>query len=34
MIVCQWFGQTVKRLGDVVCGLHYAQGEEEHNFLG
>jgi hypothetical protein len=33
-MVCQWFGQTVKRLGDAVCSLHYAQGEEEHTFFG
>jgi hypothetical protein len=27
-------GQTIERSGDAVCGLHYAQEDEEHNFLG
>jgi hypothetical protein len=27
-------GQTIERLGDAVCGLHRAQGDEEHLFLG
>jgi hypothetical protein len=27
-------GQTVEGLGDVVCSLHRAQGNEEHGFLG
>jgi hypothetical protein len=27
-------GQTIKRLGDVVCGLHRARGDEERGFLG
>jgi hypothetical protein len=26
--------RTIKRLGDVVCGLHNAQGDEESGFLG
>jgi hypothetical protein len=26
-------GQTVERSGDVMCGLHRAQGDEEHMFL-
>jgi hypothetical protein len=25
---------TIERSGDAVCGLHRAQGEEEHMFLG
>jgi hypothetical protein len=24
----------IERLGDAVCGLHHAQGDEEHMFLG
>jgi hypothetical protein len=24
----------IKRSGDVVCGLHCAQGDEERRFLG
>jgi hypothetical protein len=27
-------GRTIERSGDAVCGLHQAQGEEEHGFLG
>jgi hypothetical protein len=27
-------GWTIERSGDVVCGLHRAQGDEEHEFLG
>jgi hypothetical protein len=27
-------GRTIERLGDAVCGLHHAQGDEEHGFLG
>jgi hypothetical protein len=27
-------GRTIERLGDVVCGLHYARGDEVHGFLG
>jgi hypothetical protein len=27
-------GRTIKRSGDVVCGLHSAQGDEERMFLG
>jgi hypothetical protein len=27
-------GQTIERLGDAVCGLHRAQGDEERVFLG
>jgi hypothetical protein len=26
--------RTVKRSGDAVCDLHYAQGDEEREFLG
>jgi hypothetical protein len=26
-------GQTIKRSGDTVCGLHCAQGDEELRFL-
>jgi hypothetical protein len=26
-------GRTIKRSGDVVCGLHRAQGDEECRFL-
>jgi hypothetical protein len=26
--------QTIGRLGNAVCGLHYAYGDEEHRFLG
>jgi hypothetical protein len=25
---------TIERSGDVVCGLHHAQGAEEHEYLG
>jgi hypothetical protein len=25
--------RTIERLGDVVCGLHHACGDEEHEFL-
>jgi hypothetical protein len=25
-------GRTVERSGDVMCGLHRAQGDEEHEF--
>jgi hypothetical protein len=27
-------GRTVEKLGDAVCGLHRACGDEEHRFLG
>jgi hypothetical protein len=27
-------GQTIERLGDTMCALHLAQGDEEHKFLG
>jgi hypothetical protein len=27
-------GRTIKRSGDTVCGLHYAQGDEKRGFLG
>jgi hypothetical protein len=27
-------GRMVERLGDTVCGLHHAQGDEEGGFLG
>jgi hypothetical protein len=27
-------GQMIGRLGDAVCGLNHAQGDEEHGFLG
>jgi hypothetical protein len=27
-------GWTVERSGDVVCGLHHAQGYEQRGFLG
>jgi hypothetical protein len=27
-------GRTVRRLGDAVCGLHRARGDEERGFLG
>jgi hypothetical protein len=27
-------GQTIERLGDAVCGLHYAQGDDERGFIG
>jgi hypothetical protein len=26
-------GQTIRRSGDVVCGLHHAQGNKEGGFL-
>jgi hypothetical protein len=26
-------GRTIGRSGDAVCGLHHAQGDEEHMFL-
>jgi hypothetical protein len=27
-------GRMIGRLGDAVCGLHRAKGDEEHGFLG
>jgi hypothetical protein len=27
-------GWVVERSGGVVCGLHRARGDEEHEFLG
>jgi hypothetical protein len=27
-------GRMIERLGDAVCALHHAQGDEEHEFLG
>jgi hypothetical protein len=27
-------GWTIERLGDVVCSLYHAQGDEERGFLG
>jgi hypothetical protein len=27
-------GQTIERSGDIVCGLHRAQGDKERGFLG
>jgi hypothetical protein len=27
-------GQTIKRSGDTVCGLHRARGDEKRRFLG
>jgi hypothetical protein len=27
-------GRMIERLGDAVCGLHHAQGDEERGFLG
>jgi hypothetical protein len=27
-------GRTIERSGDAMCGLHRAQGDEEHEFLG
>jgi hypothetical protein len=27
-------GRMIGRLGDVVCGLHHARGDEECGFLG
>jgi hypothetical protein len=27
-------GRTIEGSGDVVCGLHRARGDEEHEFLG
>jgi hypothetical protein len=27
-------GRTIERSGDAVCGLHRAQGNEEHVFFG
>jgi hypothetical protein len=27
-------GWTIRRSGDVVCGLHRARGDEEREFLG
>jgi hypothetical protein len=27
-------GRTTEWSGDIVCGMHYAQGDEEHMFLG
>jgi hypothetical protein len=26
-------GQTIERSGDAMCGLHHAQGDEDHMFL-
>jgi hypothetical protein len=26
-------GRTIERLGDAVCDLHRARGDEEHGFL-
>jgi hypothetical protein len=26
-------GRAIERSGDVVCGLHHACGDEEHEFL-
>jgi hypothetical protein len=38
---CGWLGtgqvlggRTIRRSGDVMCGLHRACGNEEHGFLG
>jgi hypothetical protein len=27
-------GRTIERSDDIVCGLHHAQGDEKHEFLG
>jgi hypothetical protein len=27
-------GRTIETLGDAVCGVHHAQGDEERGFLG
>jgi hypothetical protein len=27
-------GRAIKRSGGIVCGLHRARGDEEHEFLG
>jgi hypothetical protein len=27
-------GRTIERSSDAACGLHPAQGDEEHEFLG
>jgi hypothetical protein len=27
-------GRTIERSSDAACGLHHAQGDEEHEFLG
>jgi hypothetical protein len=27
-------GQTIRRSGDAMCGVHRARGDEEHEFLG
>jgi hypothetical protein len=27
-------GRMIERLGDVVCGLHHAQGDKERGFIG
>jgi hypothetical protein len=27
-------GQTIERSGEVVCGLHRVQGDDERGFLG
>jgi hypothetical protein len=27
-------GRAIGRLDDIVCGLHCARGDEEHEFLG
>jgi hypothetical protein len=29
-----WCARMIWRSGDAVCGLHSAQGDEEHMFLG
>jgi hypothetical protein len=26
--------RTIERSGNTVCGLHHAQGDDEHVFLG
>jgi hypothetical protein len=27
-------GRRINKLGDAVCGVHHAQGDKEHEFLG
>jgi hypothetical protein len=27
-------GRKIERSGDAMCGLHHAQGDKEHGFLG
>jgi hypothetical protein len=27
-------GRAIERSGDTVCGLHYARGDKEREFLG